>query len=115
VTVPEVELYSGAEWAAIEGWTPAPCLPRRTEGVAGLRRTTAGGAVAAAVLLGLRDALDGPPSDEAAVVVEVSGEPDDPAVPVVLRFDVTSPAATVAVVRRPGAEPGEAPGGRLPR
>lgn len=105
MTVPDDDLYSSAELAAIDGWRPPP-VPAGPEGVAGLRLTTAGGALAAAVLLGLRDALDPPVSDEAAVVVEVDGQEDDPCVAVALRFDAGSPAATVAVLRHRYAPPG---------
>ncbi|HEV2766282.1 MAG TPA: hypothetical protein VGV63_01075 [Acidimicrobiales bacterium] len=114
MTVPDDDLYTGAELAAIDGWTPPPPpAPPGPEGVAGLRRTTAGGALAAAVLLGLRDVLEPPPSDEAAVVVEVDGEADDAFVAVALRFDAGSPAATVAVLRQPDADarPGGETGG----
>lgn len=114
MTVPEDQLYSRVEWAAIDGWTPPAPPPPAPEGIAGLRRTTAGGAVAAAVLLGLRDALEPPAHDEAAVVVEVEGEADDPSADVALRFDAASPAATVAVLRHRAAEPGDG-AGRGPR
>ncbi len=67
--------------------------------MAGLRRSTTSGALAAAVLLGLRDVLEPPPDDEPAVVVDAPGEPDDPAAPLVLRFDPESPSGTVAIVR----------------
>lgn len=107
MTVPDDDLYSDAELAAIRGWTPPPPSPPGPEGVAGLRRTTAGGAIAAAVLLGLRDALEPPASDEAAVVVEVDGETDDPSVAVALRFDRESPAATVAFLRHRDTRSGE--------
>lgn len=106
MTVPEDDLYSGAEWAAIDGWRPRSPASVGSPGIAGLRRTTAGGAVAAAALLGLRDVLESPPDDEAAVVMEVDAEADDPTVAVALRFDAASPAATVAVLRPRGAVPG---------
>lgn len=115
MTVPDDDLYTGAELAAIDGWRPRAPVPPGPEGVAGLRRTTAGGALAAAVLLGLRDVLEPPPSDEAAVVVEVDTDADDASVAVALRFDAGSPAATVAVLRhgdadaRPGGETGGGP------
>lgn len=114
---PEHELYSRAEWAAIDGWTPAsPSLsPQQPDGIARLRRTTAGGAVAAAVLLGLRDALEPPASEEVAVIQETEGDTDDPSAPVALRFDAASPAGTVVVVRGSGGEPGQSGGGRPQR
>jgi hypothetical protein len=115
VTTPEGDVYSGAEWAAINRWTPPGPPPPGPHGVAALRRTTAGGAVAAAVLVGLRHALEPPASDEVAVVVETDGEIDDPSAAVTLRFDAASPAATVAVVRRPRAELAEGTGTRLRR
>ena len=111
MTVPDDDLYSDAELAAIHGWTPPPPPPPGPEGVAGLRRTTAGGALAATVLLGLRDALEPPPCDEPAVVVEVDGEGDDPGVAVALRFDAGSPAATVAILRHGDARRGEGASG----
>lgn len=93
-------IYDPDEIAAIEAWRP-PAEPRGAEpGVAGLRRRSVSGALAAAVMLGLRDVLE-PPRDEAAVVVEAPGEPDDPSVPVTVRFDPESPHSTVAIVRRP--------------
>lgn len=118
MTVGEEGLYSDAELAAIDGWTPPP--PPGPQGVAGLRRTTAGGALAAAALLGLRDALEPPASDEAAVVIEVDGDAEEPSVSapasasvgVAVRFDAGSPAGTVAVLRhRGGGRGGEAAGG----
>ena len=106
MTVPDDDLYSGADLAAIDGWRPPPPVPAGPEGVARLRRSTAGGALAAAVLLGLRDALEPPPSEEAAVVVEVDDQEDDPSAGVALRFDAGSPPATVAVLRHRHAPPG---------
>lgn len=90
-------IYGAEELAAIEGWTARRNPPA---GVAGLRRSTAGGALAAAVLLGLRDVLEPPPENDQAVVVDAPGEREDPSAPVVVRFDDRSPAATVAVLRR---------------
>ena len=96
----EESLYSEAELAAIYGWVPGPPAPAGS-GVARLRRGTVGGALAAVVLLGLRDALEPEHDGGEAVVIEASGEPDDPSAPVVVRFDPGSPAATVAIVRHP--------------
>lgn len=97
----EESIYDADELAAIEGWAPRSSPPvAATTGVAGLRRSTAGGALAAAVLFGLRDALEPPPDDTQAVVADAPTEPDDRSAPVVLRFDARSPADTIAVVRR---------------
>lgn len=91
-------LYSEEELAAIDSWAPKPSVPVGS-GVARLRRGTAGGALAAVVLLGLRDALERQSDAGEAVVIEVPGEAEDPSAPVVVRFDPGSPAATVALVR----------------
>ncbi|MBW3611948.1 MAG: hypothetical protein KY438_10550 [Actinobacteria bacterium] len=92
-------IYDEQEQAAIDGWR-AREVRRGDAGVAGLRRSTASGALAAAVLLGLREVLEPSPDDEPAVVVDAPGEPDDPRASLVVRFDPDSPAATVAIVRR---------------
>lgn len=91
-------IYDAEERAIIDAWRP-PQDRRGEAGVAGLRRSTTSGALAAAVLLGLREVLEPPPDDEQAVVVDAPGEPDDPTASLVLCFDPESPAATVAIVR----------------
>ena len=99
----EESIYGAEELAAIEAWSPqrqAPGGSGGSGGVAGLRRTSVGGALAAAILLGLRDVLEPPPDDGQAVVVDAPGEPEDRSAPVALRFDAESPGDTVAVLRR---------------
>lgn len=91
-------IYDEAERAAIDAWRPAETR-RGDAGVAGLRRSTSSGALAAAIMLGLREVLEPPPDDEQAVVVDAPGEPEDPTAPLVLRFDPESPGDTVAIVR----------------
>lgn len=91
-------VYSASELAAIEGWSAGRSGPP-VSGVARLRRGTAGGALAAVVLLGLRDALEPEGDGGEAVVIELPGEAEDPSAPVVVRFVPGSPAATVAIVR----------------
>lgn len=102
----EESIYGAEELAAIEAWSPQRPAPGGSGGpggvggVAGLRRTSVGGALAAAILLGLRDVLEPPPDDDQAVVVDAPGEPEDRSAPVALRFDAESPGDTVAVLRR---------------
>lgn len=62
------------------------------------RRRTASGVVATAMSLGLRHALAEHPDDE-AVVVDVAGEPHDPAAGLELHFDARGPDDTWVVVR----------------
>lgn len=81
-------------WEEVDAWEARPPAP----GVAGWRQRSAAGAVAAAVLLGLRDALEPERADEA--IVEVGVAPADPEGDVELRFDEGSPRRTVAVIRR---------------
>lgn len=96
----EESIYSDDELAAIDSWSPEPAR-RQGVGVAGLRRGTAGGALAASVLLGLRDALEPSADDGEAVVIQASDEPEgDRRAPVVVRFDPDSPRATIAFIRR---------------
>ncbi len=97
-------IYDEAEQVVIDNWRPAGTR-RGDAGVAGLRRSTSSGALAAAIMLGLREVLEPPPEDEQAVVVDAPGEPEDPAAPLVLRFDPESPAGTVAIVRQAPAPP----------
>lgn len=74
----------------------ARSAPRVAPGIAGWRQRSAAGAVAAAVLMGIREALETERPDEA--IVEVGVAPSDPAGDVELRFDEGSPRRTVAVV-----------------
>lgn len=77
-----------------EGEEPAP--PRPVDRF----RRSALGSVAAAGLLGLRDALEGrPEKEEPAIVVDAPQPKHDGAVDVVLDFD--HPERSRAVVRRP--------------
>ena len=92
---PEPELYGEDEWAAIAGWSP----PHPSPGVAGWRRSSAAGAVFAAALLGLRDALEPERDEEPAIVVDHAGEPDDAQAPVSVTLDPDDPSASVAVLR----------------
>jgi hypothetical protein len=71
------------------------------------RKRSATGAVLTGVALGLQHALD-QPKQEAAIVVEAAGEPEDDDAPLVVRLDPDDPARTVAVVRsdpRPAPPP----------
>jgi hypothetical protein len=81
-------------WREVDARAEPPIAP----GVAGWRRRSAAGAVAAAVLIGIQEALDPERRDEP--VVEVGVVPTDPGGDVELRFDEVSPRRTVAVVRR---------------
>ncbi|MGI9120973.1 MAG: hypothetical protein ACR2G7_12780 [Acidimicrobiales bacterium] len=92
-------IYDEDELAAIDAWSAQPSSRPPDSGVAGLRRRSAGGALAAAVMLGLRDVLEPPPDDDEAVVSESPGEPDDPTAGVILRFDPESPQATFVILR----------------
>jgi hypothetical protein len=81
-----------------EGETPAPTRP-----VDKFRRTALG-SVAAAGLLGLRDALEGrPEKEEAAVVVDAPTPKQKGPVEVTLDFD--HPERSRVVIRRPPPEP----------
>ena len=102
-------LYEHEERAAIDSWRSRRSgsvggphhgsSDPRPIGPAAWRRSSASGAVAAAVLLGLRDVLEPPADDEVQVVVDAD-EPADPDGPVVVRFDPDEPANTVAVLYR---------------
>ena len=65
-------------------------------------KRSAAGAVMTGIAVGLQQALE-LPRQEPAIVIEASGEPDDPNRPIDLHFDPDSPADTVAVIRRPPA------------
>ena len=62
-------------------------------------RSTATGAVLAAGLLGLRDALEGPAEEEVAVVNEWGGEPARPDDPILMRLDPDHPEDSIVLVR----------------
>ena len=92
-------LYDDDERSAIEAWR-AVRRPARPAGVAGWRHTSASGAMVAAVLLGIRDALEDRPRDEEVLlVVDDPGQPDDPDAPFDLAFDPDDPRATVVTFR----------------
>lgn len=98
-------LYDDETRAAIEAWAP-PTRPPARGGLAGWRRRSATGAVLGAALLGLGDALEGRRRDERLPIVsEDPGQPHDPDALVEVHLHPSSPAATVAVVRR-RLEPG---------
>ena len=67
-------------------------------------RRSATGAVVAAGLLGLRDALEGRPEKEEVAIVNEA--PDAPPCDVEVVIDFDHPERSVAVVRRPEADPG---------
>lgn len=62
-----------------------------------LRRKTMGGAMLAAAMIGLQEALEGP-KDEPAIT-EVGNSEPDPDDPVALDLDPDDPSASIAVVR----------------
>jgi len=75
-------------------------------------KRSATGAVLTGISLGLREALE-LKKNEPAIMIEASGEPEDPDNPIRLHFDPDDPRATVAVIRMPpehGA-PGAPPAG----
>lgn len=93
-------LYDEDERAAIEAWRARRAAARHPSGVASWRRTSASGAVVAAVLLGIRDALEDRPRDEEVLlVVDEPGEPDDPSARFDLDFDPADPRATTVTFR----------------
>jgi hypothetical protein len=67
-------------------------------------KRSATGAVMTGIAVGLKEALQ-PQKKEVPFVIESRGEPDDPDKPIDLHFDPDSPADTVAIIRRPVAEP----------
>lgn len=75
---------------------PEHDCPRPT--TATWRRCTASGAVAGAMALGVRSALDDGRAGE-AVVVEAGGEAGGPPTALELHFDARGPAETWAVAR----------------
>jgi hypothetical protein len=85
------------DWDDYWDQVDAAAAPRPSPGVAGWRQRSAAGAIAAAVLIGIQEALEPERRDEA--VVEVGLAPADPVGDVELRFDEGSPRRTVAVVR----------------
>lgn len=62
-----------------------------------LRRKTVGGAMLAAAMIGLQEALEGP-KDEPAIAEVGSSDPDDDD-PVAVDLDPLDPAASIAVIR----------------
>jgi hypothetical protein len=69
------------------------------------RRTTVG-TIAAAGLLGLRDALEGrPEKDEPAIVVDAPGKRHDPDDPIDVQLDFEHPERSRVVLRRSDAPP----------
>ena len=93
-------LYDEDERSAIDAWRAYRVAGPRRPGIAGWRHTSASGAMVAAVLLGIRDALeDRPREEEILLVVDDPGEPDDLAAPFALDFDPDDPAATVVTFR----------------
>ena len=62
-------------------------------------KRSATGAVMSGIAVGLKEALQ--PKQPIPFVIEASGEPEDPDKPIDLKFDPDSPAATVAIIRRP--------------
>lgn len=94
------DLYDDETQAAIDAWAPPAGSPARA-GMAGRRRRSATGAVLGAALLGLGDALEGRRRRERPPIVsEDPGQPHDPDALVEVHLDPTSPAASLAVVRR---------------
>lgn len=82
-----------AYWDEVDARSATPAA----HGIAGWRRRSAAGAVAAAVLMGIREALEPERPDEA--IVEVGVAPTGPEGDVELRFDERSPRRTLAIVR----------------
>lgn len=85
----------------------APVPPRPVDK---FRRTTAGSVVAAG-LLGLRDALEGPPEKEEVAVVVDAPTPKHEG-PIDVQLDFEHPERSKVVIRRavpPPAPPGDAP------
>jgi hypothetical protein len=72
---------------------------RRAGRVPIIPRISANGSVMAAMMIGLRDALDSKPKQEIVVQRDDSGDPDNPDKPFHLEFDPDDPAQTRAVVR----------------
>jgi hypothetical protein len=64
-------------------------------------KRSATGAVMTGISLGLREALEHK-KNEPALMIEASGQPDDPNHPIRLHFDPDSPSDSVAVIRQPG-------------
>ncbi len=73
------------------------------------RRRSATGAVLTGIALGLQQALTDV-KDPPAIVLEASGEPEDPDAPIDLRFDPDDPAGTVAIIRDPARGREDGPG-----
>ena len=73
-------------------------------------KRSATGAVLTGISLGLREALE-LKKNEPAIMIEASGEPEDPDNPIQLHFDPDDPRGTVAVIRMPSDPPGSRPTG----
>ena len=71
-------------------------------------KRSATGAVLTGISLGLREALE-LKKNEPAIMIEASGEPEDPDNPIRLHFDPDDPRATVAVIRMPSDAGGTDP------
>jgi len=69
-------------------------------------KRSATGAVLSGIALGLQHALE-EKRELPAFVMEAPGEPEDPDAPIILHFDPDDPTNTVAVIRRPAADPEE--------
>ncbi|HEX3669512.1 MAG TPA: hypothetical protein VHY55_10205 [Acidimicrobiia bacterium] len=99
-----------AERAEAEPVEGEEAEPEQTDGDAGDRpvdrfRRSAGGAVVAAGLLGLRDALEGRPEKEEVTIVNEAPAAPPRDLEVVIDFE--HPERSVAVVRHPDDEEGE--------
>ncbi len=89
----------GAANVRVHDWlAPVPPVPANGSRPIDKFRGTAVGAVFAAVLLGLRDALEPPKDEETAVVQDYAGDPpfQDP---IVLRLDPDHPEDSIVMVR----------------
>jgi hypothetical protein len=72
-------------------------LPARRPRAGSLRRKTAGGALLAAAMVGLQEALEGP--KEQPVEIEAGSSGNNPDDPLAVDLDPVDPALSVAVVR----------------
>ena len=72
----------------------APVVPRK---VTPLRRKTVGGAMLAAAMVGLQEAIEGPKKEPA--LTETGNSTPDEDDPVAIDLDPVDPSASVAVVR----------------
>ena len=74
-----------------------PDVPVPRPKVSPLRRKTVGGALLAAAMVGLQEAMEGPREEPAITEVGSSGGRDDD--PLAVDLDPEDPAASIAVVR----------------